>query len=135
MQDECVGAKIDTPTHWASKSLSYLWKRDQITTLSNEFFSITNKNCGKLSFKIHGLDNNTFKINSNAELGVQLIGSESDTEKIGTKQFTIKACQGLDKSCVNSPPLTIQVIDSCKYNEILPFTVPDIVVTHDQTIE
>ena len=134
MQDECVGAEIGIPTEWKSDSLSYLWKRNQITTLSSESFSVTNKNCGKLSFELLGLDNEAYQIVNDVETGIQLIGSQSETDQIGTKQFTIRACQGAEKSCIESPPLTIEVVDSCKYNEILPFFVQDIEVVHYKTI-
>ena len=130
MQDECVGAPINVPTQWNDMQHVYLWRDDQVQTLSSELFSNVNKECGELSFEVVGLDKSSFSIKQD-DAGVSIISKPASRDQLGVQQFTVKACQGKQTSCVESSPMTMEILDDCKYNEILPFSIPDIDAVFD----
>ena len=103
--------------------------------MSTEGFSAENKQCGALRFEIVGLDNSAFKIKNDEDTGVSIASKPTSMGHVGIKTFTVKACQGKHVPCVESSPITMEVLNSCKYNEILPFTVPDIDAIFDHQSE
>jgi hypothetical protein len=74
-----------------------------------------------------GLDESVHRIVNDPERGITLYSNPTDKDsQVGVSSYMVKACLHSIENCAASPPLVMEVMDSCALNAIMPFSVDDV---------